>query len=96
MNEQIEVLLTLLRLYAHCSVKTVKEQLLPVMDKMYGAIVAGSELNVLTPEEVRAGQFEGKIACIKLHRSRTQCGLKESKDAVENYFARNRIDFRNY
>lgn len=44
---------------------------------------------VLTAEEIDAGKYQGKIPCIKLHRGRTGMGLKESKDAVEEYFHKN-------
>jgi hypothetical protein len=47
----------------------------------------------LTPSEERLGIEQGKIACIKAHRSRTNYGLKESKDAVEAYFLRKGLNF---
>jgi ribosomal protein L7/L12 len=40
----------------------------------------------LTPQEAAtANRREGKIPAIKLYRDRTGCGLKEAKDAVEEY-----------
>lgn len=52
--------------------------------------------SVLTPEEVELGVNQGKIACIKAHRTRTNYGLKDSKDACEAYFARNSLAFKGY
>ncbi len=44
--------------------------------------------NKLTPAEVRIGEFEGKIPCIKAYRGRLNCSLFDAKDAVENEFIR--------
>jgi ribosomal protein L7/L12 len=48
-------------------------------------------LDRLTAEEIRVGEKEGKIPCIKMVRSRpvnAVVGLKEARDLVENEFSR--------
>lgn len=55
----------------------------------------------LTPEEYDAmttssAEGGGKIQAIKLHRSRTGFGLKESKDFIESEAKRRGIEFRNW
>lgn len=47
----------------------------------------------LTEEEIRLGTQQGKIAAIREYRSRTGLGLKEAKDAVEDYFLRKGLKF---
>ena len=44
---------------------------------------------VLTPQEVEAGRRHGKIQAIKALRDRTGMSLKDSKEAVEEYFKAN-------
>lgn len=46
-----------------------------------------------TPMEVSIGRYHGKIPMIKAHRERTNVGLVESKQACENYFADNGLEF---
>lgn len=47
----------------------------------------------LTKSEIFEGQTHGKIACIKAFRTRTNCGLVEAKNFVEEYFADNGLTF---
>jgi len=44
--------------------------------------------NKLTAAEIRAGENQGKISCIKMYRERLSCGLREAKDQVELQFDR--------
>jgi len=46
-----------------------------------------ARVDALTIEEVRVGLNSGKIPAIKLFRERVGVGLKDSKEAVEKFFA---------
>lgn len=48
----------------------------------------------LTQEEINAGQNEGKLACVRLHRNRTGISLVYSKKCVEDFFQKNNLNFK--
>lgn len=47
----------------------------------------------LTKSEIFEGQTNGKIACIRAFRARTNAGLIDAKHFVEQYFADNGLTF---
>lgn len=49
--------------------------------------------NTLTEEELRVGQNESKLTCVKLFKNRTGRTLMDAKKAVEEYFKENGYKF---
>lgn len=50
----------------------------------------------LSPYEIQAGITEGKIACIKQYKNRTQQSLTQCKVDVENFFKLHSLRFKNH
>ena len=51
--------------------------------------------NTLTDEELRVGQCNSKIQCVKLFKERTGRTLMDAKKTVEKYFEENGYKFYN-
>lgn len=47
----------------------------------------------LSTEEIRIGLNQGKLACVKAYKDRTNESLLDSKHTVEKYFERNNMKF---
>ena len=47
----------------------------------------------LTDNEVWIGENNGKVSCIREYRNRTEKGIGESKQDVENYFRNRNLTF---
>ena len=56
-------------------------------------VLDNDDFNRLTNTEVDTGEREGNIACIKMYKNRTGCGLVDAKNFVENYFKENNLEF---
>lgn len=57
--------------------------------------VPANNLVELTHEEIEAARFQGKIACIKLYRDRTNKSLRDCKNDVENFMSNSGFSFYN-
>lgn len=86
-----EKLESLARLYVNSTDRVFQNLIRDAATHTFNLIF--SEVGTLTPEEVEAGQKEGKIAAIRAIRDRTQLGLKEAKEMVENYFIKHGLKF---
>lgn len=50
----------------------------------------------LSPSEIQSGVTEGKIACIKKYKKRTQKSLTQCKVDVEHFFKLHNLRFKNH
>lgn len=94
MNDKLTTLIALLKIYTETGVEGVKTTIRPAMASLFEDIT--NPFNQLTKEEIQLGVSDGKIACLKAYKERTQRGLKESKDAIEKYFTDNNLMFRHW
>lgn len=80
--------------YCICEAKTgqLKSKL---KETLYNFVLDSKRTNddTLTDEELRVGQEDGKLKCVKLFKDRTGRSLMESKVAVEKYFEENGYKF---
>jgi hypothetical protein len=56
-------------------------------------VLENDDFDRLTNAEIEMGERKGKIACIKMYKSRTGCGLIYAKNFVEKYFKENNLEF---
>lgn len=56
-------------------------------------VLENNDFDRLTKAEIETGEHEGKIACVRMYKSRTGCGLIDAKHFVENYFKENNLEF---
>lgn len=83
--------------YCICEAKT--EQLKnKLKETLYNFVLDSKRVNdnTLTNEELRIGQENGKLECVKLFKERTGRTLMDAKRTVEEYFSVNGYKFRSF
>lgn len=94
----MSVIVTLAEAFANLSDKEVRNHLrLAIVRQMQVEMGIARHKKVdpleLTNEEIRIGEKDGKIPCIKAYRARTSASLIDSKNKVEATFFRKNKSF---
>lgn len=88
-NETIKLAIETLKLALKADSNPIlKKSLLEGVSRMFLDQTEKKNTSFLTSEEIRVGETEGKLACVKLVKDRTQMFLMDAKRLVETEFER--------